>query len=123
MQTLDGTATGPGGTDKLRPMWSDVIPKAKLVYGVGWFNVQSSLLGPKSPNGKIYNGSPSFCAAAAIVADKRNSKRRMDDSGTWVVDRKDGSNLRLWCPPPPFDSTRDHYPLPSMHERGAAAHD
>ena len=47
---------------------------------------------------KTYGDSPSFCAAAKITADPSNANapRRMDDTGTWVLDRADGSNMRLW---------------------------
>ena len=79
------------------PMWSDVIPKDKLVYGVGWFGSQSSLLGSKGPSDKLYGNSPSTCATLKIASNPANSKsRRMDGSGTWVLDRADGSHLRLW---------------------------
>jgi hypothetical protein len=98
-QIINFTLTGgAGGSGKVRPMWSDVIPREKLVYGVGWFNHQASLLGPAGPEDKVYGDSPSFCAAARIAADPSNSnaRRRMDDTGTWVLDRADGSNMRLW---------------------------
>ena len=84
--------------NSLIPKWSDVIPKEKLVYGVGWFNFQTSLLGPSGPVDKVYGESPSFCAAYKIAHAPANAhaSRRMDDTGTWVLDRMDGSQMRLW---------------------------
>jgi hypothetical protein len=58
-QTINCTVLGCGAS----PIWSTVIPKEKLVFGVGWFNFQRSLLGPTGPKDKLYGGSPStWCA-------------------------------------------------------------
>eukprot|EP01051_Picozoa_sp_SAG22_P011606 SAG22_NODE_1133_length_5415_cov_2.124153_1_plen_392_part_10 len=103
---LAGASSAPcqlkPGVEAARPCavqsWSAVVPKAKLVYAVGWFNSQHNIkndsgVRPPPP----YGYQPSFCQAAAL-AKAPGVERRLDDSGTWVFDRTDPAGLgyRVW---------------------------
>ena len=46
--------------------WSAVVPKQKLVYAVGWYNMQHNLKHPTARDTKL-GSSPSFCATVPLA--------------------------------------------------------
>jgi hypothetical protein len=79
------------------PLWSDVIPKEKLVYAVGWYNTIAPLHPEKCPKigpcGDIkYGGEPSYSIAHHLASLPGNKdKRWMNFQGSWVMDRTDAT--------------------------------
>lgn len=95
--------------------WSAVVPKEKLVYAVGWYNLQRNLKNSRSAHDPVLGGSPSFCATVhwkvAYEAKHGPIQKVLDESGTWVFDRVDdaGEAWRLW-----FDDERSLGPKYAM---------
>lgn len=75
--------------------WSSVVPKGKLVYAVGWYNMQHNIHNITARD-KL-GSSPSFCATLPLSQHKGVAKH-LDASGTWVFDRTDptGTGFRVW---------------------------
>ena len=78
-------------------VWSDVIPKEKLIYAVGWFNTMQPLHPERCAPGvncgdSRYGGEPSYSVANHLANLQDNKARRwMNSQGTWVVDRTDAT--------------------------------
>ena len=98
------------------PVWSDVIPKSKLIFAVGWFNTMAPLHPERCAAGapcgdSKYGGEPSFCQANWLANLNDNKARRwMNSQGTWVMDRTDATcpsgcgtrstpRTSIWCRP------------------------
>ena len=77
--------------------WSSVLPKSKLVLGVGWYNNQVNLsAAARGVPQKLMDNS--FCRASNWSKFPGVTKQWQADTQTWVFDRKDpyGSGMRVW---------------------------
>ena len=75
--------------------WSAVVPKSKLVLGIGWYNNQANL-SARGPPQKLLD--TSFCRASNWSKYPGVIKRWQDATQTWVFDRQDtnGTGMRVW---------------------------
>ena len=78
--------------------WSAVVPKSKLVVGIGWYNNQVNVTAAEhgAPLEKLLD--MSFCRAFNWSKHPGVVKKWQDATSTWVFDRTDanGTGMRVW---------------------------